>query len=223
MDLEVGNDDRIYALAAVRTDTGRSLVHSGGGLLAALARLDDFADGASVVLGHNLIAFDLPHLKATKPNLRLLKLPAVDTLRVSPLAFPRNPYHSLVKHHQDGGLKRGRVNDPELDSRLALELFADQQEALRRAKPDLFAAWHWLTTPEFEGVDSALDDLFAEIRGAHRPTDAEARAAMGRLLDGSACATHGREAVAAATNARWPFAYALAWLSVAGGNSVVPP
>ena len=108
----------------MRADTGRSLTHSGGSVAAALAKLDDFAAGASFVLGHNLIAFDLPHLRAAKPGLRLLTLPAVDTLRLSALAFPRNPYHSLVKHYQDGGLKRGRVNDPELDSRLALELFA---------------------------------------------------------------------------------------------------
>ena len=110
LDIEVGRDDRIHALGAVRADTGRSLTHSGGGLASALERLDDFAEGASFLLGHNLIAFDLPHLAAAKPALRLLRLPAVDTLRLSPLAFPRNPYHSLVKHYQDGGLKRGRVN-----------------------------------------------------------------------------------------------------------------
>ena len=90
-----------------------------------LAKLDELADGAAFVLGHNLIAFDLPHLAAAKPGLRLLKVPAVDTLRLSPLAFPRNPYHHLVKHYQDGGLKRGRVNDPELDPRIALEVFGD--------------------------------------------------------------------------------------------------
>ena len=221
LDLEVGKNDRIDAIGAVRGDTGQG--YSGRRSTAALAKLDELAEGASFVLGHNLIRFDLPHLRTVKPDMRLLTLPAVDTLRLSPLAFPRNPYHHLVKHYQDGGLKRGRRNDPELDSRLALELFADQRKALRRASPDLLAAWHWLTTPEVGGVDSALDDLFAEIRGARRPTVAEARAAMRRLLDGSACATHGREAVAAAANARWPFAYALAWLSVAGGNSVVPP
>ena len=66
-------------------------------------------------MGHNLIAFDLLHLQAASPDLRLLQLPAVDTLRLNPLAFPRNPYHHLVKHYQDGGLKRGRVNYPELD------------------------------------------------------------------------------------------------------------
>ena len=135
----------------------------------------------------------------------------MDTLRLSPLAFPRNPYQHLVKHYQDGGLKRGRINDPELDSRLALELFSDQRRALRSAASDLLAAWHWLTTPEFGGADRALDDLFTEMHDTRRPTDANARA------------THGRQAVATAANARRPFAYALAWLSVAGGNSAVPP
>lgn len=131
LDLEVGKDgSHIRALAAVRPDTGRTLVHSGRGMANALARLDDVADGASFVVGHNLIAFNLPILAAAKPNLRLLKLPAVDTLRLNPLAFPRNPYHGLVKHYQDGGLKRGRVNDPEMDARLTLQLFGDQRKGL---------------------------------------------------------------------------------------------
>ena len=155
--------------------------------------------------------------------MRLLTLPAVDTLRLSPLAFPRNPYHALVKHYQDGGLVRGRINDPELDARLALEVFGEQREALRKAEPDLLTAWHWLTTPEPDRVDSALDDFFLALRGAPRPLDAEARAAIGRLLDGEACATHGREAVSEAATAGWALAYALAWLSVAGGDSVMPP
>ncbi len=147
----------------------------------------------------------------------------VDTLRLGPLAFPRNPYHNLVKHYQDGGLKRGRINDPELDSRLALEVFADQQEALRNAAPDLLTAWHWLTAPGFEAADSALDDFFSALRGVRRPTDANARAAIGRLLNGEACATYGRDVVTNAAGAGWALAYALAWLSVAGGNSVMPP
>ena len=143
LDLEVGKkDSRIHAFAGVRADTGRRIVFSGGKLAAGLARLDDLADGASFVLGHNLIAFDLPHLTAAKSDLRLLKLPIIDTLRLSPLAFPRNPYHHLVKHYHDGGLKRGQVNDPELDARLALEVFGDQRQALREAAPDLLAAWH---------------------------------------------------------------------------------
>ncbi len=204
----------------MRADTGKKLTHSGDGLGAALEKLDDLAEGASFILGHNLIAFDLPHLAAAKPDLKLLKLPVVDTLRLSPLAFPRNPYHRLVKHYQDGGLKRGRINDPELDSRLALEVFADQREALREAQPDLLAAWHWLTTPEYEGADRALDDLFVALRHSRRPTDADAHAAIKRRLADVACVTYGREMLAEADKRGWALAYALAWLSVAGGNSV---
>ena len=52
----------------------------GNNLAPALARLDDLADGADFVLGHNVIGFDLPYLRAADPGLRLLDLPAVDTL-----------------------------------------------------------------------------------------------------------------------------------------------
>ena len=224
LDLEIGRQDgRIHAIGAVRADTGERLVHSGAGLAEALLKLDELADGASFVLGHNLIAFDLPHLAAAKPDLRLLTLPAVDTLRLSPLAFPRHPYHHLVKHYQDGGLKRGRVNDPELDARLALEVFGDQRRALKRAPPDLLAAWHWLCTPKPEAADRALDELFGELSQPPRPSEREALAAIGRCLEGAACATHGREILAKPKECGWPLAYALAWLSVAGGNSVMPP
>ena len=146
LDLEVGKQDhRIHAFAAVRPNVGQPLVFHDGDLATALAELDEFADDADFLLGHNLIDFDLPHLKAAKPDLRLLKLPAVDTLRLNPLAFPRNPYHHLVKHYQDGQLKRGRRNDPELDARIALEVFDNQQTALRDAPHGLLEAWHWLT------------------------------------------------------------------------------
>ena len=152
LDLEVGvRDRRIHAFAALRPDTGGRLVHRGDGLSEALKELDALAEGAAFLLGHNLIAFDLPHLAAARPDLRLLSLPAVDTLWLNPLAFPRNPYHRLVKHYQDGQLKRGRLNDPELDARLTLDLFGDQWRALKRAAreaPGLVAAWHWLTTGE---------------------------------------------------------------------------
>ena len=223
LDLEVGkNDGIIHAFGAVRTDTGGRQVHSGSGLGAALERLDDFADGASFILGHNLIAFDLPHLRAAKPDLRLLELPAVDTLRLSPLAFPRNPYHHLVKHYQDGALRRRQLNDPELDARLALDVFGDQRRALQEAEPDLLTAWHWLVTPMPDGEDRAVDAFFSELRGARRPSDAEAQAAIRGRLEAAGCATHARE-ITPTAGSGWALAYALAWLSVAGGNSVMPP
>ncbi len=226
VDLEVRKKDgRIRAIGAVRSDTGQRLTHTSSStqLPVALERLDALARGASFVLGHNLIAFDLPHLRAVRPELRLLQLPAVDTLRLSPLAFPRNPYHHLVKHYQDGRLVRGKINDPELDARLALNVFGDQVRELRKKSPDLLAAWHWLTTPAPKSSDRAVDDLFCKLRGAHRPSGHDARAAIGRQFGGMVCSTSGHEIIANAEGLGWALAYVLAWLSVSGGNSVVPP
>ena len=226
LDLEVGKENnRINAFGAVRADTCKPCVYPErhSSLTAALAQLDEFAAAASFVLGHNLIAFDLPHLAAAKPELRLLKLPVVDTLRLNPLAFPSNPYHHLVKHYQDGGIRQGRLNDPELDARLALEVFGDQRKKLASAAPDLLTAWHWLCAPQPEGVDRALDALFTELRNAHRPSEAAAKAAIDRRLQNAACVSQRSEVVAQAASYSWALAYALAWLSVSGGNSVMPP
>ena len=223
LDLEVSTQDgRIRALAGVRPDLERAVVHPSGrsSLAASLAKLDDLADGAELLLGHNLIRFDLHHLRASNPRLRLLKLPAVDTLMLNPLAFPRNPYHHLVKHYQDGQLTRGRVNDPNLDARLALQVFADQQKALNETSPDLLASWHWLTTIE-DG--QGFDIVFSSLRHTPRPTDAEAHEAIRSRLEGISCRTNGREALENAARQGWPLVYALAWLSVSGGNSVMPP
>ena len=223
LDLEVGRaDERIHALAGVRPDTGQTLAIPGVGshLAQALARLDELVNGADFLLGHNLIAFDLPHLRAANPRLRLLDLPAVDTLRLNPLAFPRNPYHYLVKHYQDGSLIRGRRNDPELDARLTPEVFDNQQRAFRETRAELLTAWHWLTTAE-EGA--GFDLFFSALRGAPRPSDAEAQDALRRCLAGNSCLTQVRAAVMDAAQQGWEVAYALAWLSVAGGSSVMPP
>ena len=223
LDLEVRvRDNLIRAFAGLRPDTGRTLIFPevGGGLANALFKLDHLADGADFLLGHNLIDFDLSHLRAVNPNLRLLRLPAVDTLRLNPLAFPRNPYHHLVKHYQDGQLKRGRINDPELDARLTLDVFKDQQKALQGADPDLLTAWHWLTTAD---GGEGFDLFFSSLRGSSKPSDIEAHDAIDRRLAGVSCRLQVRDVMSDAAKRGWELAYALAWLSVSGGNSVMPP
>ncbi|WP_291995114.1 RecQ family ATP-dependent DNA helicase [Candidatus Accumulibacter sp. ACC003] len=225
IDLEVGvQTRRIHKLAAVRGDTGETWRFDGGDLAGALHRLDALADGCSFLLGHNLIEFDRPHLLAAMPGLRLLALPAVDTLWLNPLAFPRHPYHHLVKHYQDGGLRRGQLNDPLLDAQLALEVFHDQYQALLQvngAAPELLVAWHWLTT--LDQRVPGLNSFFSTLRRRLRPHAAEARLAMALCVDGRGCPTQAQKILDEAAQNGWSLAYALAWLSVAGGNSVMPP
>ena len=186
--------------------------------------MDTLADEAAFLLGHNLIAFDLPHLRALQPNLRLLEKPVVDTLRLNPLAFPKNPYHHLVKHYQDGQLLGTRKNNPLLDAELALQVFIDQVSRLEQAhvdQPDLVLAWHWLTTRD-QGV-TGVNSFFMKIRARPQPSDEEARAAIARRLQGNSCQVASQQIVGQAEYLGWSLAYALAWLSVAGGNSVMPP
>lgn len=118
IDLEVSpSTDEIHALAGVRNDM-EATYHSsrtGPSLRSHLRALDTLAEGADFLIGHNVIKFDLPYLRAAQPGLRLLKLPVIDTLWLNPLAFPRSPYHHLVKHYRDGDLRRHTRNDPELD------------------------------------------------------------------------------------------------------------
>ena len=185
VDLEVRKrSQRIYALAAVDQQTGAALTFGkkrlrSAGLPAALEQLDQFAAYGDCLVGHNLIHFDLEHLRAASPGLGMLRMPVVDTLKLSPLAFPANPYHNLVKHYQDGGLVRGQINDPELDARLALDLLAAERDSFSRTDPDLLLAWHWLTTNTEGG--SGFNAFFRELRNAERPADVEAQAVIGKL------------------------------------------
>ena len=223
VDLEVSKKKgQIHSFAGVRLDTGESLVFPSAGrrFHQALAELDALAEGADFVLGHNFIEFDMGHLQAANPDLRMLEMPVVDTLWLNPLSFPRNPYHHLVKHYQEGQLITGRKNDPEQDARIALEVFADQQKSLLEAPSDLLAAWHWLTG----GLHgSGFDLVFRCLRGSPRPSDGEARKAIYSRVDDVSCRTHARQAVESADKHGWSLSYALAWLWVSGGNSVMPP
>ena len=224
LDLEISvKEGQLRALAGYRPDTRaetRSFI-PGTGPGPFLDRLDVTAQGADFLLGHNIIHFDLPHLRALNPGLNLLVLPAIDTLWLNPLAFPRNPYHHLVKHYQDGQLARGRINDPYLDALLALDLFNYQITAFAESPEALLTAWHWLTGqgPDGEGFDL----LFRELRGQPLPGPEDARRSIMERLEGQVCGEALEALLKELGNQGWALAYALAWLSVAGANSVLPP
>ena len=197
----------------------RALVHSGGDLNSALKNLDDYCSGADFIVGHNILDFDLPQLAGADPALALLQKAPIDTLRLNPLAFPRNPYHRLVKHYQDGRLVGGGRNDPELDARLALELLDEQLAALSELNertPDLALVFHWLVTKEQRSA--GFDAVFRAVRGRSVPTADEARDCLERCLHGEACTTSAQEVIRGAGGLGWPLAYAISWISVAGGD-----
>ena len=55
----------------------------------------DFLDGTGYVCGHNIFKHDLKYMEKVMPEINSFN--RVDTLYFSPLLFPAQPYHNLVK------------------------------------------------------------------------------------------------------------------------------
>ena len=89
----------------VRSATANTCTQSGGYVATALRAIDEYAASTEFMLGHNVVEHNPHYLRETSSSLRLLIKPPIDTLWLNPLTFPRNPYHRLVKHYEDGRLQ----------------------------------------------------------------------------------------------------------------------
>lgn len=76
----------------------------------------DFIKGAEYLCGHNIIHHDLEVLNENSLN----RKKRIDTLYLSPLLFPKRPYHKLLK---DDKLQTEELNNPLNDCKKAKELF----------------------------------------------------------------------------------------------------
>ncbi len=188
-----------------------------------LAEFDNFGRGAEFVLGHNILSHDLPCLREFEPSLALLQKPVVDTLYLSPLAFPENPYHRLVKNYQ---IVRDSINNPAEDAILAGKVFSEQWEAFLQllaggSDTPLIYRGFFHQVDRFAGISAAFeamgvplvagDDLYEAF--SWRIQKDVCREALERLT----------EQLVDGRMEHPPLAYVLAWLIVSGGNSVLPP
>lgn len=124
IDTEVGVENKkIYDIGAIRND-GRVFRS------ASVGDFCSFISGCEYICGHNIIHHDLKYLeKAAK---RAVGGKPIDTLYLSPLLFPKHPYHHLVK---DDKLQTNELNNPVSDCDKARKLFSDEIEAFE-ALPD---------------------------------------------------------------------------------------
>ena len=222
-DIEVNEKNIIYAIGAVFQDK-RFLTEQGKKVdNNQLREFDEFCSAASFVLGHNILLHDLPRLQKRAPSLTLFQKPAIDTLYLSPLAFPENPYHRLVKNYQ---IVRDSVNDPAEDALLASRVFSEQWAAFARQLDDGSEAP--ILYRSFLQRDAALTGTAGALgaMGVELLTGENLYEAFCRLAGPHACMTAVKHIVAqlkTGTIAHPPLAYVAAWLTVAGGNSVLPP
>ncbi len=224
LSIDLEGKSKIGAIGAVRADQSSTYSWKGhaSGLRQALANLDRFSEGASCIVGHNIIEHDMELLAKPGSDLKLLRLPAIDTLYLSPLAFPENPYHHLVKQYKEPALARVQVNDPLLDAELTLELLADIVDSMKSKDSDLLMVWHALLATGVKG--HAFDQFFRIVRGSEAPpTLADAVPAIVRRIAEYGCPNQASVIVRDARTDPLALTYLLAWLPAAGGNSIIPP
>ena len=132
LDLEVTIEGRIHGLGALYGERKPLRSRNAQSVRETLPSLRQWAGSADYVCGHNSLAHDFPILEKT-PFGTVPSSKALDTLLLSPLAFPKKPYHALVKN---GKLVSAAQNDPIADSQCCANALADCANQFARGKSD---------------------------------------------------------------------------------------
>lgn len=117
IDSEISIDGKINDLGAVKLNC--AYFHS-----ASVRDFISFISGSDFICGHNIVHHDLKYINASVEE--IIKIPAIDTLYLSPLLFPDRPYHKLLK---DDKLQVEELNNPVNDCKKAADLFFDEVNA----------------------------------------------------------------------------------------------
>ncbi|MFP4516551.1 MAG: RecQ family ATP-dependent DNA helicase [Desulfovibrionales bacterium] len=186
----------------------------------AFQELESFFKNASFILGHNIIGHDLQWIREHFPHTSLLRLPALDTLHLSPLAFPKNPYHHLVKDYK---LIRVAVNDPVKDCMQAVKVFTDEVKAFQSLPVEQVQFYGTVLARSYP--DSGFGEFFSVLSRGPLPERETAEAYWNSRIPEFACVPAGQSVF----DDLWEnpkesccLGFILAWLEVAGGNSVLP-
>jgi len=114
----------------------------------------EFVQEASFLCGHNIIRHDLKYLK--NMGKFVLSIPVIDTLVLSPLLFPKRPYHKLVK---DDKLNTEQLNNPLNDAIQAMHLFYDEVTIYHKLEPWIKSIYRHLLVDsiEFKGFFAYIE------------------------------------------------------------------
>lgn len=201
LDAEIGvSDHKVHDIGALQE--GGSVFHSPSRRLAA-----DFLKGARYICGHNIVHHDAQYLSDILPMGAVL----IDTLYLSPLLFPKKPYHHLLK---DDKLQTEELNNPVNDCRKARDLLYDELAAFKALDDIDRQIYGKLLAPfrEFSGFFHWVGFV---------PDGSEVAQLINRRYRGQIC-TH---ADLSGMVRQYPqeLAYALALISTGDSFSITPP
>jgi ATP-dependent DNA helicase RecQ len=205
IDLETTKDGSIADIGAI---IGSSEYH--GRLLEKIAEM---ISGSKFICGHNIVAHDLPVLRQQK-NTFTSDIPmVVDTLLLSPLLFPKKPYHRLMKDYRLFDEKNG-PNNPLYDAGLCRELLIDQIAAFENLDSEM-KNLYWNLLNKQEGFAG----FFRLLGYAGKKEDAWKLCV--KTLEGSICTGSDHSDIFSAYPAA--SAYSLALLKYGCPESIIPP
>lgn len=198
IDTEVGvQDKKVHDIAAIVVN---KQFHS-----SLQPEFAQFVADAEYICGHNIIHHDLEYL----PKLEGKK--NIDTLYLSPLLFPKRPYHKLLK---DDKIDTEELNNPLNDCQKARDLFYDEVNAFEELDDNWKSVYCNLlySQKEFCG--------FFDYLGI-KPDDTNIDQLIKQLCDSKIC-IHSRVDLVAD---KYPveLAYTLALISTGDCFSVTPP
>ena len=202
-DTEVSTDsEKILDIGAVRYDGAE--LHG-----ASLDAFSDFLHGCEYLCGHNIINHDLKYLSKIIPKIEHSRI--IDTLYLSPLLFPKKPYHKLIK---DDKLSTEEVNNPLNDAMKARDLFYAESEAYSKLDERIRQIYINLLSDSVE-----FTDFFRFLENAEGSLDTIAL--IRDRFAGLICMNAPLNKVM--TKYPIELAYALAQVSVIKYDSVTPP
>ena len=133
IDLEIDGRGKILDAGAIRD--GKTIHTS------RIAELVRFIGDAEYLCGHNVVEHDFKYLNPfLDKNYKL-----IDTLYISPLMFPKKPYHRLLK---DDKIISDELNNPLSDAVKAKDLFEDEINAFRRMDKRIQQIYYDLTSDD---------------------------------------------------------------------------
>lgn len=115
-----------------------------------------FITPSTFLCGHNIIKHDSKYINHEIKHAGFSSSEIVDTLFLSPLLFPKEPYHSLLK---DDKLQTEELNNPVNDSLKAKDLFLDEVAAFNKLDEELKIIYYFLLKDKagFEGFFQYCD------------------------------------------------------------------
>lgn len=204
IDLEVGSQGRILDIGGVKPG---QMFHS-----ALIPEFVDFIADCDCLCGHNIVEHDIRYLKPFLNKEYVL----IDTLYLSPLLFPRKPYHNLLK---DDKILSDELNNPLNDSLKAQSLYGDEINAFNSLDKGFKQLYYDLLNQDihFSGFFRSI-----EYVPSRRPLFLRKSLAgsMAELLEGKICAHSDLDRLVAGHKVEC--AYASALINTDDRNSITP-